>query len=102
MKEFDESIIEILIKLKIPSIKKINEIISTIHIVSNLIQIYLKKYKINDDKDNDNSVNKDKFFEKLNILLGIPIPTVSTDKAEIKYISGKYQEKYTILSNIYS
>ena len=102
MKEFDESSIEILIKLKIPSVKKINEIISTIHIVSNLIQIYLKKYKINDDKDNDNSVNKDKFFEKLNILLGIPIPTVSTDKAEIKYISGKYQEKYTILSNIYS
>ena len=102
MEEFEEQVIDILIKLKIPLVKNISDIISTISIVSNLIQIYLNKYKINDDMDNDNSANKDNFLEKLNILLGIPIPTVSLGKAEIKYISGKYQDKYTILSIIYS
>ena len=47
-------------------------------------------------------LNKDNdiFTEKLNILLGLPIPTVNSGEAEIKYISGKYYEKYTILTKI--
>ena len=48
------------------------------------------------NKDNNN----DKFMEKLNILLGLPIPTVTSGESEIKYISGKYQDQYTILTNI--
>jgi hypothetical protein len=41
-------------------------------------------------------------LEKLNILIGVPIPTVISGESEIKYISGRYSEKYTILSNIFS
>ena len=91
--EFDKEILDILIKLKIPSIKKREEIISCLKLIINLIKKYSELYLNNEN-------NKDKFIEKLNILIGLPVPVVTSGEAEIKYISGKYQDQYTILSNI--
>ena len=91
--EFDKEILDILIKLKIPSIKKKEEIISGLELISNLMKKYSEMYLKTEN-------NNDKFLEKLNILLGLPIPAVTSGEAEIKYISGKYQEQYTILTNI--
>ena len=96
--EFDKEIIGILIKLKIPSIVKKEEIISGLNLITHIIEKYVEIYKINDN----NEQNNEKFLEKLNILLGIPAPAVTGGDAEIKYISGRYADKYTILSNIYS
>ena len=92
--DFDKEILDILIQLKIPSIKKKEEIISALELIINLIKKYSEIYC---NKDNNNN---EKFMEKLNILLGLPIPTVTSGEAEIKYISGKYQDQYTILTNI--
>ena len=97
--EFDKEIIDILINLKIPNINKKDEIISGLTLISHIIEKYAEMYNINDSKEEK---NKDKFIEKLNILLGVPVPVVKSGEAEIKYISGRYQEKYTILSNIFS
>ena len=96
--DFDKEIIDILINLKIPNIAKKEEIISGLNLITHIIEKYAKIYNINDTKEE----NKEKFIEKLNILLGIPIPFVKSGEAEIKYISGRYQEKFTILSNIFS
>ena len=38
----------------------------------------------------------------MNILLGIPIPEVKQGDAIIKYLSGRYHDKFTILTNIYA
>ena len=91
--DFDKEIVDILIKLKIPSIKKREEIISGLELIINLIKKYSEIYLA---KEN----NSDKFLEKLNILLGVPVPSVTSGEAEIKYISGKYYEQNTILTNI--
>jgi len=97
--EFDKEIIDILINLKIPNINKKDEIISGLNLITHIIEKYAEMYNINDSKDEK---NKDKFIEKLNILLGVPVPVVKSGEAEIKYISGRYPEKYSILSNIFS
>ena len=96
--EFNKEIVDIIVNLKIPSIKTKDDIISTINLISLLIKKLAVIYNINEKEEK----NKDKFLEKLNILLGIPIPNVTEGNAEIKYISGKYQNKFTILNNIYS
>ena len=98
--EFDKNIIDILIKIKIPSLKNKEEIASGINLVTNIIQKYAEIYKINDNEEQNNDINKEKFIEKLNILLGIPIPSVTEGVAEIKYISGRYHDKFTILTNL--
>ena len=103
--DFDKEIIDIIIKLKIPSIKKKEEIISGLNLITHIIQKYAKLYKIDEIKEEGNNIentNKEQFLEKLNILIGVPIPTVISGESEIKYISGRYSEKYTILSNIFS
>ena len=96
--DFDNEIIDILIKLKIPSIKKMQEIISGLELLINLMKKYSQLY-LNKD-NNDEQKIKEQFLEKLNILLGLPVLTVTSGEAEIKYISGKYHEQYTILTNI--
>ena len=90
--EFKDQIIDILLKNKIPIITKKDEIISGLNLVIHIIQKFSEIY----------AENTPKLLEKLNILLGCPVPTSDAEKAEIKYISGKYQDKYTILSKIYS
>ena len=95
-KDFDKEILDILIKLKIPSIKKKEEINSCLKLINNLIKKYSDLYLNKEENDE----NKDLFTEKLNILLGLPIPDVTSGEAEIKFISGKYQDKFTILTNI--
>ena len=84
----DEEILDILINKKIETK---NDIISYFYLLNNIFEYYSKMYL---NKDNDI------FTEKLNILLGLPIPIVNSGEAEIKYISGKYYEKYTILTKI--
>ena len=96
--DFDNEIIDILIKLKIPSIKKMEEIISGLELLNNIMKKYSQLYLNKDNKDEQK--NKEQFLEKLNILLGLPVLTVTSGEAEIKYISGKYQDQYTILTNI--
>ena len=101
--KFNNEIIDILIKLKIPLIKKREEIISGLNLITHIIQKYSEIYQIKETKEeNKDNNNYNKFIEKLNILLGVPIPVVTSGSAEIKYISGKYGDKYTILSNIFS
>ena len=100
--EFDKEIIDIIIKLKIPSIKKKEEIISGINLITHIIEKYAEIYNIKDNNEEIDEKNKQIFIEKLNILLGVPIPVINGGEIEMKYISGRYQDKYTILSNIYS
>jgi hypothetical protein len=99
--DFDAEILDILIKLKIPSIKKQNEIISCLELILNLMKKYTELYLNKENSDEQNKEkNKELFLEKLNIILGLPILTVNSGEAEIKFISGKYQEQYTLLTNI--
>ncbi len=99
--DFDNEILDILIKLKIPSIKKQNEIISCLELIINLMKKYSEFYLNKENKDEEQiSKNKEIFLEKMNIILGLPILTVNSGEAEIKFISGKYQDQYTILTNI--
>ena len=100
--EFDKEIIDIIIKLKIPSIKKKEEVISGLNLITYIIEKYADIYNIKDNNEQNNEQNKQKFIEKLDILLGVPIPIINSGEIGIKYISGRYQEKFTILSNIYS
>ena len=97
--DFDKEILDILINLKVPSIKKREEIISGLQLITNLFKKYSEIY-LNNQTDENKDKNEETFFQKLNILLGLPIPSVSSGEAEIKYICGKYQDKYTILSDI--
>ena len=101
--EFFKEINEILIILKflfpIYQIEVESEIDFMIHIITKYAEIY----KINDDEENvedinNNINNKENFLEKLNILLGIPIPSVKDGNANIIYISGKYHDKYCLLA----
>ena len=98
--DFDNNIIDILIKLKIPSLKTNDEIASGINLITNLIQKYAEIYNINNKVEENNDKNNEKFIEKLNILLGIPVPSVTEGVAEIKYVSGLYHDKFTILTNL--
>ena len=98
--DFDKNIIDILIKLKIPSLKTNDEIASGINLITNLIQKYAEIYNINNKVEENNDKNNEKFIEKLNILLGIPVPSVTEGVAEIKYVSGRYHDKFTILTNL--
>ena len=98
--DFDKDIIDILIKSKIPSLKSNDEIASGINLITNLIQKYAEMYKINNNEEEKNDNNKEKFIEKLNILLGVPVPSVTKGEAEIKYMSARYHDKFTILTNI--
>ena len=98
--DFDKNIIDILIKLKIPSLKLKEDIAAGINLVSNIIQKYSEIYKINNNEEENSENNKEKFIEKLNILLGIPQPSVSDGVAEIKYVSGRFNDKFTILTNL--
>ena len=88
--DFDNDIIDILVKLKIPVAKKINDIVSCLELIINLIKKYSEIY-IND---------KEIFNSKLNIFLGIPVPNVNSGNAEIKYLCGKNIEYSSILTNI--
>ena len=92
-----KDIIDIIAKLKIPSIKTKGETISGINLVTFMIKKYAKIYKINQSEEKNN----ENFMEKLNILLGIPIPEVKQGEAIIKYLSCKYQDKSTILTNAF-
>ena len=96
--EFNKGIIDIIVKLKIPSLKTKEEIISGIDLVTLIIKKYAEIYNINNNQENNN----EKFLEKMNILLGIPIPEVKQGDAIIKYLSGRYHDKFTILTNIYA
>ena len=96
--EFNKGIIDIIVKLKIPSLKTKEEIISGIDLVTLIIKKYVEIYNINNNQENNN----EKFLEKMNILLGIPIPEVKQGDAIIKYLSGRYHDKFTILTNIYA
>ena len=87
----DEEILDLLINKKTEKIKTREDLISYLELLINIIKKYCSIYL---DKNNDI------LLEKLNILLGLPIPTVTSGDAEIKYISGKFYNKYTILTNI--
>ena len=89
--DFDKEIVDILINLKVPSIKKREEIISGLQLMTNLLNKYSEIY-LNNQIDENKDKNDDIFMQKLNILLGLPIPTVTLGEAEIKYICGKYQD----------
>ena len=89
--DFDKEIVDILINLKVPSIKKREEIISGLQLMTNLLNKYSEIY-LNNQIDENKDKNEDIFIQKLNILLGLPIPTVTSGEAEIKYICGKYQD----------
>ena len=97
--DFDKEIVDILINLKVPSIKKREEIISCLQLMTNLLNKYIEIY-LNNQTDENKDKNEDIFIQKLNILLGLPIPSVTSGEAEIKYICGMYQDKYTLLSDI--
>ena len=96
--DFDKEIIDILINLKIPSIKKQEEIISGLYLITHILEKYAQIYEIDKTEKEE---NKNKFLEKLNILLGVPVPTIKSGEGAIKYISGRYQDKDTILSTIF-
>ena len=97
--DFDKEIVDILINLKVPSIKKREEIISGLQLMINLFNKYSEIY-LNNQSDENKEKNEEIFTQKLNILLGLPIPSVSSGEAEIEYICGRYQDKFTLLSNI--
>ena len=78
------------------------EKIYAINLVTNIIKKYTEVYKIDNNQENIDENNKEKFLEILNILLGLPIPLVSKGEAEIKYISGKFQDKYSGIFMPYS
>ena len=59
--------------------------------MTNLLNKYSEIY-LNNQIDENKDKNEDIFIQKLNILLGLPIPTVTSGEAEIKYICGKYQD----------
>ena len=84
----DEEILDILINKKIETK---NDCILYLDLLINVFKNYSKLYS---NEDND------KFMERLNILLGLPVPIVNSGEADIKYICGKYYDKYTILTNI--
>ena len=87
----DEDILDYLINQRIEKVKTREEIISYLEILINILKKFSCLYS---NKDND-------FFnEKLNILLGLPIPAITSGNAEIKFISGKYYDKSTILTNV--
>ena len=90
--EFNAQIINIMIKLKFPCSKTIPEINSGFQIIINLLKKY-SDYK--DDKQ------KNIFIEKLNQLLGIPIPYVHDKQAMFIYISGNYHEYTTLLTKLH-
>ena len=101
--EFFREINEILIILKLPSLIYPIEVESEIDFMTYIITKYAEIYKIKDDEENvediiNNINNKEKFLEKLNILLGIAIPNVKDGIANIIYISGKYHDKYSLLA----
>ena len=96
--DFDKEIIDILINLKIPSIKKQEEIISGLYLITHILEKYAQIYEIDKTEKEE---NKNKFLEKLNILLGVPVPTIKSGEGAIKYISGRYHDKDTILSTIF-
>jgi hypothetical protein len=83
----------------VPSIKKREEIISGLQLMTNLLNKYSEIY-LNNQTDENKDKNEDIFMQKLNILLGLPIPSVTSGEAEIKYICGKYQDKFTLLSDL--
>ena len=85
--ENEDEIFDILLNKKIETK---DEIISYMELLINILKSYSTIYL---------NKNNELFTEKLNILLGIPIPTVDSGNAEIKYISGKYYDKYTVLTN---
>ena len=87
----DEDTLDYLINKKIEKVKTDENIISYLELLINILKKYSTLYL---NKDNEI------FTEKLNILLGIPIPTVNNGDAKIKYISGKYYDKFTILTNV--
>ena len=87
----DVDILDFIINKRLEKVKTKEEIISYLELLINLIKKYSLLYL---NKDNEI------FNEKLNILLGLPIPIVNSGDAEIKYISGKYYGKNTILTTI--
>ena len=87
----DEDIIDYIINKKIEKIVTKEKLVTYLELLINLLKKYSLLYL---------NKNNDIFIEKLNIIFGLPLPTVNSGKAEIKYISGKYYDKYTILTNI--
>ena len=87
----DQDILDYLINKRIEKIKTNEDINSYLDLLVNIIKKYSLVYL---NKDND------LLLEKLNILLGLPIPTVNFNEAEIIYVSGKYYGKNTILTKL--
>ena len=77
--------LDLIVKIKIPSCKGINSIISCISLIGKIFESY---------KDENNKI------KLLNEILGIP--TIFCDSGEIKicYVSGAYYNYYSILNNI--
>ena len=90
--DIDKEILDIIVDLKMPSIKNKEEIISGLDLIIHLFKQYCELYLNKENK-------QDKFMEKLNMLLGIPTPFVIDGQAQIMYISGK-NSKITILNPI--
>ena len=87
----DQDILDYLNNKRIEKIKMNEDINSYLDLLVNIIKKYSLVYL---NKDND------LLLEKLNILLGLPIPTVNFNEAEIIYVSGKYYGKNTILTKL--
>ena len=85
----DKEAIDILIKLKIPSGKSIDNIISSLSLIDKILTTY-----------------KDKNEEQKKILMstifGIPTILVENDETKIGYVSGAYFNYYSILNYIES
>ena len=90
--DIDKEILDIIVNLKMPSIKRKEEIISGLDLIIHLFKQYSELYLNKENK-------QDKFIERLNLLLGLPIPNVIEGQAQIMYFS---ERKESILSRISS
>ena len=77
--------LDLIIKLKIPSSKSIDSIISSL----NLIDMIWESFKEEKNKN-----------ELLNKIFGVPSIVVDSGEAKICYLSGAYYNYYSILNNI--
>ena len=80
----DKETIDIIIKLKIPSSKSVENIISSISLIDKILSGF------NDKK------------EIMNIIFGIPSIFLENEEAKFCYVSGGYFNYYSILQNIAS
>ena len=79
--------LDLLIKLKVPTSKSVDGIISSLSLIEKLFETF-KEEKEKEKK------------ELLNIIFGIPTLLVESGEAKICYVSGGYFNYYSILNNI--